>query len=168
MTEQTVVEPFRSGMCRHTAAAVEVFKAGTPGSTKTREEMAKTIGRDVEHGSLGYGNVMSAIRHVERMCGIVWRWDKTSQVFRCLNSSQAVADAQQSLRRSGKFARKALLTSSTVKVEELTEEERGQYRATCIQAELTRLSVNGDIHKRLSAVNEVKTVDAKKLMSLFV
>lgn len=168
MTEQVMIQPFRAGMCRHTAAAVEVFKEGKPADTKTREEMAAIIGRDVDIGSLGYGNVMSAIRHVERLFGIVWRWDKSSQCFRCLNSSQAVADAQQSLRRSGKFARKALLTSSTVKVEELTEEERGQYRATCIQAELTRLSVNGDIHKRLSACAEVKSVDAKKLMSLFV
>lgn len=168
MSETKVIEPFRAGMCRHTAAAVELFKSGEPGQTKTREEIAKIIGREVAHATLGYGNVMSAIRHVERLFGRVWRWDKTEQVFRCLNSSQAVADAQQSLRRSGKFARKALLTSSTVKVEELTEEERGQYRATCIQAELTRLSVNGDIHKRLSAFNEVKTVDAKKLMSLFV
>jgi len=168
MAEFKQLESFRAGMCRPTSLAVDVLKEGKPGDTKTREELAAIIGRNVEHGSLGYGNVLSAIRHVERCHGIVWRWDATSKLYRCLTSSQAVVDAQQSLKRSGKFAKKALLTNSTVRIEELSTEELAQYRATSIQAELSKLSATGDIHKRLLPLKEVKPVDANKLMSLFV
>jgi len=161
-------QSFRTGMCRHTASAVELFAGGKPGDTQTRDQLAAVIGRSVELNSLGYGNVLSAINHVERLKGVVWRWDRSSQVFRCLDSRQSLADSQQSLRRSVRAAKRSLRTASTIKVEELTDEERSQYRATSVQAELIRLTGGGDVHKRIAAAGEVKSVDVKKLMSVFV
>ena len=168
---ETKTESFRNGMCFQTSKAIDRLKEGKPGDLVSRDEMEAVIGRKCDAESLGYGNVQSAIRYVERTAGIVWRWDKESQAWRCLTPSQAAADAGLSLKRSGRWAKKSQLTASTIKVEELQEEERLAYRATCVQAELVRLTVTGAINKRLSALAQdkvVEPVDAKKLLSLFV
>jgi len=158
-------EAFRAGMCLHTSKAIDKLKDGKPGDMISREAMAAVIGRSCELSEKGYANVMSAIRHVERVHGVVWRWGRTEQAFVCLSAAQAVDDVQQTLKRSGKMARRALTTASTIKPEELDDEHRSRYRAACVQAELIRLSVTAETHKRLLNTAEVKTPDVKKLMA---
>ena len=71
----------------HASRAVERLKAGKPGDTNTREEMAEVIGRSCRPSQLGYGNVLSAINRVEIDHGIVWRWDRGTRAWVCLDDT---------------------------------------------------------------------------------
>jgi hypothetical protein len=113
-------------MSAYTSRAIERMKTGQHGDTITPEEMAEIIGRRCRSNEPGYPNVASAIKHVESNHGIVWRWNKGEQVWRCLNDSEKVActggylkEARRKIRRGGRVSR--TVDEAKLSAEELVE-----------------------------------------------
>lgn len=164
--ETTATESFRSGLCLHTSRAIDVLKIGKPGDTIDREQMAKTIGRDCDTGSLGYGNVQSAIRHVERVNGIVWRWDRTRIAWTCLDNDQRAVETSSSLPRIRRMAGRALVVGSTVDQAKLNESDRRQFDLSVIRLGLAKTTSGADFGKKLETVAKPTELSSDKLLAL--
>lgn len=131
-----------------TSLAVSKLKAGKPGDLITREEMAEHIGISCELNSLGYGNVQSAIRHVEREHGIVWRWNRSQQAWECKDDVGKLDDAQHAKkginRRLGRTGRVLAAVDSS----KLPAERQTEYQVELVNTGLAALATSGAFRKR--------------------
>ena len=150
---ESVAERFRSGMCIHTSRAVDAMKGGKPGDLITREKMREIIGRDCNAGSLGYGNVGSAINHVEGQLGIVWRWDRSAKAWRCLNDVEKSECSMDGVKRSRRVLSRSLRVASTVNEEALTDDQRKEHRLNCVVAGTMQLFGKPEFRNKLAAAN---------------
>ena len=113
-------------MSAYTSRAIDRMKNGQHGDAISPDEMAEIIGRKCRSNEPGYASVASAIRHVESNYGVVWRWNKGEQVWRCLNDAEKVActggylhDARRKIRRGGRVSR--TVDEAKLSAEELVE-----------------------------------------------
>jgi hypothetical protein len=141
--------PFPGVMGPHTAKAVERLKTGQPGDALTRAQMADVIGRSCELHSNGYGNVNSAINHVEREHGVIWRWDKGLQAWKCLHDHEKVGDASGKIKRSRKLAKRAIRVAAHTDASKLSDDQRREHNLNTAQAGLLYLFGGGPFRKRL-------------------
>lgn len=168
-TETTdVVNSFRHGLCYHTSKAIEHLKAGSHGDIVTRDQMAKIIDRDCSTGSLGYGNVNSAIRIVERESRIIWRWSREDAAWKCLGDSEQVAESQREIKRSRKHAKRSLTVAAAVQVAKLNEQERIAHNVNVSVAGAVVLFGGGATRKRLEKVPSVREPRIGDIEKLFV
>jgi hypothetical protein len=150
---ETATERFRSGMCIHTSRAVDALKEGKPGDLISRDKMASIIGRDVSDGTNGYGNVNSAIRHVEGQLGVVWRWDRSAKAWRCLNDVEKSEVSIDGVKRSRRVLGRSMRVAATVNEEALTEDQRKEHRLNCVVAGTMQLFGKPEFRKKLAAAN---------------
>jgi len=165
---QPELGPFPGAMGPHTVRAVERLKKGTPGDTATRDEMALVIGRECAPQTNGYGNVNSAIKHVERHYGIVWRWVTGNQHWLCLNDDERLDAADHGLKRHRRGIERELHVTGTIDPHNLTGERRRDLELTQAAAGMALLCASGGFRKRLAATGaaRLQEPDATKLIEL--
>ena len=160
-------ERFRSGMSIHTSRAVDALKEGTPGDLIDRNRMTEIIGRDCTDQSPGYGNVQSAIRHVEGNFGIVWRWDRSTKAWRCLNDVEKSECSIDGVRRSRRVLGRSLRVAANVNEDALTPEQRKEHRLNCVVAGTMHLFGKSEFRKKLAAANgNIVEPNPKKVIEL--
>lgn len=157
---------FPGAMGLHTSRCVERLKAGKHGDTIDREQMTVIVGRSCEVGDKGYANVCSAIRHVERLHGVVWRWDKAAKAWRCLNDAERVMEATGGIKRAGRLIGRSIRVAASVNTVALTEDQRREHNLTCALAGMIRIASSGPARKRLSEQKSVVEPDAAAVLRL--
>jgi hypothetical protein len=143
--------PFPGVMGIHTQRAVDALKKGTPGDTYTRREMAEIIGRQCDPNSLGYGNVQSAIRHVETNDGIIWRWDRSDKCWKCLDDDERLQSVDHGIKRHRRGIKREIRVTQTIDPQNLTEDRKRDLELTQIQALMSSQALSGGFHKRLKS-----------------
>ena len=163
----TVVERFRSGVCLHTSRAFDVLSAGRPGDTITREEMADKTGRDCSPTGSGYGNVQSAIKMCEREKGIVWRWVKALNCWKCLTEPERVGETSKEIGCGFRRVGRGLRVAATVNPKNLDQDTRREHTLNCAIAGVMRTMGHGSTRKRLAEVSDKLTEpDVGKVLAL--
>ncbi len=159
---------FPGVMGPHTHRAVEKLKTGRPGDLLTRDEMATVVGRDCAVGSLGYGNVNSAIRHVEKYHGICWRWDREAQAWRCLNDVEKTKVQRACNQSSRRAARRGIVVGTTVDTSLLDEGARQEHNLNMSAAGMIYLCGGGAFRKRMEkiGVGQLREPDPAKLIEV--
>ncbi len=153
-------------MGQYTAAAAERLKQGSPGNTLSREQMAAIIGRECGTGTLGYGNVLSAIRHVETTFGVVWQWDRGTKCWRCLDDAGKVDTTKSRIDRSRRAARCAVRVAGTVDVRNLNREAQRDHVLNCAAASMTLLCSGGKFRNRIAKLDVPTQPAIGKLIEL--
>ncbi len=159
---------FPGVMGPHTAKAAEHLKTGRPDDTITRAAMADVIGRSCDVHSNGYSNVNSAINHVEREHGVIWRWDKGQQAWKCLHDHEKVGDASGKIKRSRKLAKRAIQVAAHTDASNLDDDQRREHNLNTAQAGLLYLFGGGPFRRRLkqTAIASMHEPDADKVIEL--
>lgn len=118
-----------------TMKLAERLRVGKPGDEATDQELTMLIGKSTAVGGEGYGYLSSAIKHVEREHGIVWRRVRKEDKIRCLNASECVDTAGWHRRCIGRAAKRAgkLVSIAASRGDELPEAERPTARALAAQ-----------------------------------
>ena len=150
----------------YSSRAVDFLKAGNPGDTVTREKMAEIIGRSCDTNQLGYGNVQSAIKHVETRYSIVWRWCKDAKSWKCLDDWERSGVTKETVRLSRKRIRRGLRVANTVDVSKLSTDQKREHGVTVAMAGVMSLCGGGNFAKRLEKIDEPLEPDATKLIEL--
>ena len=159
--------PFPGQMHYTTAKAIEVLKHGTPGQTITRAAMAEEIGRSCELGTNGYGNVNSAIRHVENHHGVVWRWDREAKAWRCLGAGECVTESETQIKGARKRAARSLRVAKAVDVAKLDDDQRRDHNLNVAVASMLTATGGGAFRKRLAEKPSLRQPDTGKVLALF-
>ena len=159
--------PFPGKLHYSTSKAVDAMKAGREGDTFTRLEMAEIIGRNCEVGSLGYGNVNSAIRHVESNHGIVWRWDTNRQAWVCLGPGECVKETRSTIRQARKRARRALTVAKAVDVARLDDDTRREHNLNVAVSGMLLGGSSSQFRRQLALQPSISQPDTRKLLALF-
>mgnify|MGYP002642052879 CR=1 FL=1 len=159
---------FPGVMGPHSARAVERLKAGQPGDLVTRDEMALVIGRGCKTHELGYGNVNTAIRHTERHAGIVWRWDREAQAWRCLSDQHKIKVERDYTKQSRAKARRGMIVGGTVDQSKLTDDERREHQLNLSATGMIYLCGGGAFRKRMAGagVGQLIQPEPDKLIAL--
>lgn len=160
-------QTFRHGLSYHTSKAIDKLKEGKPGDLITRAEMATIIDRDCSAGSLGYGNVNSAIRAVEREHRIVWRWSRDDKGWKCLDSTSCVAESASAIRRARRQGKRSLRVSAAVNVAELNDQDRIVHNVNVAIAGAVELFGSSSARKRLADTKEVAAPRIGDIEKLF-
>jgi len=160
MPEQTatVVEAFRSGLTLYTTRAIKRLSTGVHNEQITRAEMAAIVGRPCEPGEKGYGNVLSAIRRVEREHGITWKWGKTEQAWICLNDSRKVGETKHRMGRARRMAKAAVRVGISVDVAKLSDGERKELSVQLSVAGLIGQAGSASTIRKLEAMPTVPNI----------
>lgn len=159
--------PFPGKLHYSTAKAVDALKEGKEGDTFTREELATIIGRNCDIGSLGYGNVNSAIRHVESNHGIVWRWDTNRQAWLCLGPAECVKETRSTIRLARKRARRALTVAKAVDVARLDDDTRREHNLNVAVSGMLLGGSSSQFRRQLALQPSISQPDTRKLLALF-
>lgn len=150
----------------HASRAVERLKAGKPGDTITREEMAEVIGRSCRPSQLGYGNVLSAINRVEIDHGIVWRWDRGTRAWVCLDDTAKTGVLKDYIRIARKRVRRGIRVAGTVDIAKLTTEQKQEHGLTLAAAGVMNLCGGASFANRLKALDKPREPEVGKLIEL--
>lgn len=160
--------PLVSGRLAYsTSQAVEAMKHGKPGDAFTRDEMAAKIGRSCATGSLGYGNVNSAIRHVETQYGVVWRWSKADQAWVCLDGRQCVGESHSLISAARKRVRRSLSVAKTVDKEELDADTRREHNLNVAVTGMMMAGSSSQFRTRLGALPRLTQPETSRVLALF-
>lgn len=161
------VERFRSGLCLHTSRAVDLLSTGKPGDKLTREQMAEKVGRDCSPDGTGYGNVQSAIRLCEREKGIVWRWIKADNCWRCLTPQECVNETSKCITGGFRRVSRGLRVAATVDPKRLDDETRREHSLNVTLAGFMRIAGHGSTRSKLATSSErLSEPDVGKVLAL--
>ena len=153
----------------HTQRAIDRLKEGSPGNTLDRNQMEAIIGRKCGHTDLGYGNVCTAIRHVESNFGVVWRWCRAAKVWLCLDDSEVVGVAGVGIQRARRTAGRAVRVGQCVDVTKLDETTRLNHAVNQVAASMMKTCGGGTFRNRLakcSGLDALQHPDPQKLITL--
>ena len=155
-----------SAMCYGTKQAIHRLKDGKQGDEITPGEMTDVIGKDCRTNP-GYGNVQTAIRHVQNNYSVCWRWVKSQQAYRCLTDAERVTLETQENAKARRAARRGLKVAATVNIQNLSAEQKRDHDLNVFAAGLADVSCSGAFRKRLDE-SESKLVqpDKEKLLEL--
>ena len=150
----------------HASRAVEALKAGKPGDTVTREQMTEIIGRSCHPSQLGYGNVNSAINRVEIDHGIVWRWDRGTKAWVCLDDTDKTGVLKDYIRIARKRVRRGIRVAGTVDIAKLSTEQKQEHGLTLAAAGVMNLCSGTAFAKRLLTLDKPREPEVGKLIEL--
>lgn len=143
------IEHLTPGLGFHAALAVNRLKDGKPGDTVTRDEMSQVIQRSCSPGTLGYGNVNSAIKHVLTKHGVAWKWSKPLQSWVCLDEAGKVEAANDCTSQARRRATKSIRYSVAVDPKQLTAEQSQQHSVNMAVAGIMRMAGSSGFSKKL-------------------
>lgn len=165
MTEQQAT-PMHGSRCVWTSKAIDAMKGGKPGDKITREQMTAILGRDCSVGQRGYGNVQSAINHVESTYSVAWKWSREQQAWICLDSSGKAIEAKHRGDSGARKIRRGLRIAATVDRSALGKDELATLDRTVIQLEMARVSMSSPMTKRIESSGAVKPPDLDAMAKL--
>ena len=157
---------FPGQMCQATASAVDRLKQGSSGNTLSREQMAAIIGRPCSPGSLGYGNVLSAIKHVEKNYGITWEWQRPLQAWLCLDDSGKVNTTKTRINRTRRLAKRAVCVAESIDLTNLNLEDRRDHGLNLAVAGMTLVCSSGAFRRRVAKLEGPRPPVVGKLIEL--
>lgn len=167
MTEGTT-ERFRSSMSLWTSRAIDALKDGKPGDVIAPEDMEAKVGRSCKCGDSGYANVLSAINHVTRNFGVVWKWQRAISAWKCLEPAEASAESTSLVGAARRRASRSLAVAATVDPGKLDEPTRRDHSLTVAQAGMIHLCGGGAFRKKLatSDIAAFKQPESKNVIAL--
>ena len=161
------VGTFPGVMGPHTQRAVEKLRDGKPGDIIDRPAMTMIVGRECTPGALGYGNVSTAIKHVERHYAIVWRWIKSDKAWRCLTEEEKMTVEHGYTKQSRRCARRGMVVGQSIDVAQLSSDQKRVHSVNQSVAGMIYLCVGGAFRKKLKAVEStLREPEQEKLVEL--
>lgn len=154
-------------LCYSTAQAVELLKQGKPGDSINRHTMAAKIGRSCDVQTLGYGNVCSAIRHVESQFGIVWRWNKASKSWVRLNDIQCVGETRALIHSARRRARRSMHVAKSVDQANLDPDARRDHGLNVVVTGMMLTSSSTGFRNKLAEMPTLAQPETSKVLALF-
>ena len=166
-TESVKATAVQQGMRLATAKLIEALKDGKVGDVLTDEEMFAICERKTMPDVDGYGNLQSAIRHVEKNYGLVWRRVAGARCIKCLDGVERCGVIASNRRHIGKVARRAVAVGRTIQVDELPELERATALVQVAQLQAVEQFARTQTTKRLVARKATGAPDMSKLLEAF-
>jgi hypothetical protein len=166
-TESVKATAVQQGMRLATAKLIEALKDGKVGDVLTDEEMFAICERKTMPGGNGYVNLQSAIRHVEKNYGLVWRRVATAGCIKCLDGVERCGVLASNRRHIGKVSRRALVVGRSIQVDELPESERTEALVQVAQLQAVEHFSRTETTKRLVARKATAAPDMAKLLEVF-
>ena len=163
--QQVNAMPFRSGFAPETSKLIDLLKHGKEGETKTDSELYQAIGKDTAPGGKGYSYLASAIRFVEREHGIRWERIPKTGLIKCLDSGEKVEVIRRGRDHIRKTAKKNIVTSKSVKLMDLPNEDRAEYLALQSQAAAVAVMMQPSTTKRLETRGTAPEIDRDRLFA---
>jgi len=157
---------FPGQMCQATAICVNRLKEGSSGNTLSREQMAAIIGRPCSPGSLGYGNVLTAIKHVETNFGVTWEWKRPLQAWLCLDDSGKVSTTKTRINRARRVAKRAVCIAESVDPSNLNLEDKRDHGLNLAVAGMTLVCSSGAFRRRVAKLEGPRPPVVGKLIEL--
>lgn len=166
-TESVKATAVQQGMGLETAKLIELLKGGKVGDVLTDEEMFAICERKTMPGGDGYGNLQSAIKHVETNYGLVWRRVKMTGSIKCYDDQEKYGVIGSMRRHIGKVSRRALVVGRSIQVDELPESERTEALVQVAQLKAIEQFSRTEMTKRLVARKATAAPDMAKLLQAF-
>ncbi len=157
---------FPGQMCQATAACVDRLKEGSWGNTLSREQMAAIIGRPCSPGSLGYGNVLTAIKHVLDQYQVAWEWQRPTQVWLCLDDSGKVNLTTKKIKGTRRAARRAAKVVESIDPSQLNLEDKRDHALNLSVTGMVSLCVSGAFRRRVAKLEGPRPLVVGKLIEL--
>ena len=148
------LNPHAGRMGPHTFAAVQRLKDGKPGDFIEIVEMNRIVGRDCSSNGNGRRNVDNAIRHVESMFNVVWRWDITAKRWNCLNASQRGILVRHDNKRTAKRVKRTVRIGAGTDRTQLDDVQRRDLDIDLTIAGMMALAGSGNFRKRAALAME--------------
>jgi hypothetical protein len=164
MTESITRFPNISGMGAVTAKLVELLRSPETPSPLTDEAIYQACGRRCHVGAEGYGNLLTAIRHVARNHAINWRREVGAAAIVRLDARQSIQAADADRRHVKKTTSRAMTTLGNAKIESLPEREQTEARAMMAQLGALSLFASGHTRKQLEARKATEAPNMRQLL----
>lgn len=159
--------PVISGMTLFTSKLIEQLRSGPVGKTLTLSELSAACGRDVNVGEPGYGNLQSAIRHVVRNYGFVWKLVRSAGMIKCLDAGEVLADGKGDLESIGRRSRKAMRKLQTVKETDLKNGDLIEFHSLVAQHGTLSMFASASATKALAARKANEAPNFQALLEMF-
>jgi len=166
-TQNVKATAVRQGMRLATSKLIEVLSAGKVGDVLTDEQLYTICGRKTMPDGDGYGNLQSAIKHVETNYGLVWRRVKMTGSIKCYDDQEKYGVIRSMRRHVGKVSRRALVVGRSIQVEQLPEAERTEVLVQVAQLKAIEQFSRTEMTKRLVARKATAAPDMAKLLEAF-
>lgn len=166
-TEQITATPVQAGMRLSTSQLIDVLKEGKVGDVKTDEKLKEICGRDTAPGGDGYGNLASAIRHVQRNYGITWKRVVGAGCIKCLSSTEKDGVVESNRKHISRVAKRSIQIAKTIDINELPESDRQTAIVKIVQMQAIGQFSSTQTTKKLAARNVTSPPDVSKLLEAF-
>lgn len=166
-TEET--KRFRSvpGMHVCTSQLIDRIKDGKAGDVLTDEELSRLCGRNTCVGGDGYGYLNSAINHVLKQYGIVWKRERGANAIKCLEPEEIISTSEQDRKHIHRVGKRTVRRLGTVDIEQLPESVRRAHTLHFAQmATVVGLSAR-NTQKKLEARQTVEPMNINKMIELW-
>lgn len=150
-----------------TSKLIDALKGGSPSDTLTDEQLKELCGKDCSVDGDGYAYLGSAIRHVLRNHGVVWKRIVGAGLIKCLDTGEIVEVAKGARRHTYKHEKRTLCKLA-VAADGATEQQRPEVMLQLAQhGTLAHMSSSG-MTKKLEAREVVETPDPARLLAAMV
>jgi hypothetical protein len=155
------------GFAPATAKLIEKLSAGTVGDVLTDEELTEVCGKDCAVEGDGRRYVLSAVKHVERVKGIVWRRMRGVGTVKCLEMNERIEVALCYRRHISKSSKRAARVISTISIDSIEDGKRPGLLALMAQLGALAMFSSPDTQKKMEARGIVSPPDSKRLLEPF-
>ncbi len=160
--------PYPPGFSPVTAKLIDLLSKGRVGDSHDDHELINVAGVDCSVHQKGYGSLNSAIRHVQRVHGIVWRRMRNQGRIQCLDANQRVELAELSRLHVSRVTRRAVQILSTVQPDDISAAARPEVGALSAQLSALLLFSSTETKKRLQGGKVTETPKLKQLLEPFL
>lgn len=157
--------PVVAGMLVWAARFVNRLKEGKIGDEFTQDEL-QGIGQIDCSSPYGKGRrqLRTAIRHLERSCGLCWQWVRGESKVRCLSCQEALDRVTAKRHSIGRQSRRSIRQLDTYDTNGLPAEQCSEVRRVGAQMGMLDLISSDKATKRLADKQVTKPLDLGRLL----
>lgn len=166
-TEET--KRFRSvpGMHVCTSQLIDRIKDGKAGDVLTDEELSRLCGRNTCVGGDGYGYLNSAINHVLKQYGIVWKRERGANAIKCLEPEEIISTSEQDRKHIHRVGRRTVRRLGTVDIEQLPPTARKAHSLQFAQMATIAAFSSKNTQKKLEVREKVEPLNMAKMIEMW-
>jgi hypothetical protein len=157
--------PYFGQMLAATSALVDILKGGQPGDIATDVQLS-VCGRNCSQED-GRRCVRSAIKHVERVHGVVWRRLRDDGAIKCLHPMECVEVVKSTRKHIGRTTRRAVQVLSTIQDKDVSPAELPSVMALAAQMGTLAMFSGVSVQKALEGRGIAEALDTRSLLSAF-
>lgn len=159
--------PHVAGLSPTTSKLIELLHDKPAGTTITDAEVRDALELDVSVGGAHYSHLQSAIRHVEREYGVVWRRVYKSGCLRCMGAQERIEVVRGSRRRIARASRRAANIIGSTDMNQLPETERAAARALAAQVASLAMWSDSGVTKKLESKGVSNAPTTAEMLAMF-